>query len=125
MNKNGTNNVLGELIFYFVIVFVGEFILAKIFAPVEAIPVFLADGNYFKMLLLMFLAYALYLFAAMSTIEGSSDDSGKVAVAVIFIFSVYNMYNDISDSTESTIRYMFFAIPETLRIIATFQAMRI
>lgn len=123
MNKNGITDVLGNLIFYFVIVFVGEFILAKIFAPVEAIPVFLADGNYFKMLLLMFLAYALYLFAAMSTIGGSFDDSGKVAVAVIFIFSAYNMYDDISNAT-STIRYMLFAIPETLRIIATFHAMR-
>ncbi len=38
MNENIIVAVLKNLVGYFVMVFVGEFILEKIFAPVEAIP---------------------------------------------------------------------------------------
>lgn len=122
MNKDAIFDILGHLILYFVIVFVGEWIIAKMFAPVEAIPFLIAFDKYFKAFGLAFLAFLLYLIAAVVTAEG--DDTGKFVVSMIFIFSVYSMYDDVSNATESTIRYMFFAIPETLRIIATFCALR-
>lgn len=133
MNGKIIGNVLKNLVGYAVIVFVGEFIIAKIYAPVDSIPWCFAFGNYFKMLILMILAYALYFLAASFIAENSNDGSGKFAMWAIFVFAVCEMYFDINDAAgtkdgmayaASAISYMLFALPETLRIIATFHALK-
>ena len=84
------------------------------------------------MLILMILAYVLYFSAASFIAENSTDGSGKFAVLVILIFAILKMYGDISDAAGTaeninlgfTLKYLLFAMPETLRLIATFHAMK-
>ena len=133
MSKEIIGNVFKNLVGYFAIVFVGEFIIEKIYAPVGSIPWCFAFGNYSKMLILMILAYALYFLAASFIAENSTDGSGKFAVLVIVIFAILKMYWKINiEAAEMakdvdlgfTLTYLLFAMPETLRIIATFHAMK-
>lgn len=132
MGKEIIGNVFKNLVGYFAIVFVGKFIIEKIYAPVGSIPWCFAFGNYSKMLILMILAYVLYFSAASFIAENSTDGSGKFAVLVILIFAILKMYGDISDAAGTaeninlgfTLKYLLFAMPETLRIIATFHAMK-
>ena len=132
MNSKIIGNVFKNLVGYFVIVFVGTFIIDKIFSPLDDIPLYILKGQYLKTLILAAFAYALYFLAASFIAENSTDGSGKFAVLVIFIYAVFNMYGDINyvaGTAEgaryvgSAIAYMLYALPETLRIIATFHAM--
>ena len=133
MKDNIIVGALKNLVGYAVIVFVGTFIIEKIFAPFDAIPWCLLGGKYFKALILAVLAYTLYFVAAQFIVEQSHDGSGTVVMFAIFIFSAYSMYGDINeaagmreglDYAGTAIGYMIYALPETLRIVATFHALK-
>ena len=132
MNSKIIGNVFKNLVGYFVIVFVGTFIIDKIFSPLDDIPLYIVKGQYLKTLILAAFAYALYFLAASFIAENSTDGSGKFAVLVIVIFAILKMYWKINiEAAEMakdvdlgfTLTYLLFAMPETLRIIATFHAM--
>lgn len=132
MNSKIIGNVFKNLIGYVAIVVVGTFIIDKIFSPIDDIHLYIEKGQYLKTLILAAFAYALYFLAASFIAETSTDGSGKFAVSVIFIYAVLKMYFDIGDvaGTDEGARYvgtaivyMIYALPETLRIIATFHAM--
>lgn len=133
MKDNIIVGALKNLVGYAVIVFIGTFIIEKIFAPFDAIPWCLLGGKYFKALVLSVLAYILYFAAAAFIAEESRDGSGKVVISAILIFSAYSMYGDINeaagmkqglDYAGTAIGYMIYALPETLRIVATFHALK-
>lgn len=127
---NFIGNVIKNLFIYFLMIFIGEYIMAKIFEPVELIPWCLVYGKYFKAFCLAIIAFLLYFIAAGAVMaQDKYDDNGKFVMFVIFIYSVYGMYeeiNQVAGSAEglrylgTAIGYMLFAIPDTLRIIATF-----
>ena len=59
MKDNIIVDVLKNLVGYFAIVLIGTFIIEKIFAPFDAIPLYLVYGKYFKAFGLAVLAYFL------------------------------------------------------------------
>ena len=133
MSKEIIGNVFKNLVGYVVIVFVGTFIIDKIFSPISDIHLYIAKGQYLKTLILAAFAYALYFLAASFIAENSTDGSGKFAMWVIFIYAVFDMYIGISEVAgtdegaryvSTAIFYMIYMLPDTLMIIATFHAMK-
>ena len=111
---------------YFALVFVGTWIVGKIFTPLDAIPLCLIHGQYLKALFLAFLTYAIYFVAALFIAGASTDGSGKFVVFVIGAFLLWNLIGDIREITDNfdkislVFACLIFMMKDVVQIIATF-----
>lgn len=114
---------------YFALVFVGTWLVGKIFTPLDAIPLCLIHGQYFKALFLAFLTYVIYFMAAAFIAETSTDGSGKFVVFVIGAFLLWSLIGDIREVTDNfekislVFACLIFLMKDVVQVVATFHGL--
>lgn len=129
MNESVIFSVFKNMAGYFALVFVGSWLVGKIFTPLDAIPLCLIHGQYFKALFLAFLTYVIYFVAAAFIAETSTDGSGKFVVFVVGAFLLLSLIGDIREVTDNfekmslVFACLIFLMKDVVQVIATFHGL--
>lgn len=129
MNESVIFSVFKNMPGYFALVFVGSWLVGKIFTPLDAIPLCLIHGQYFKALFLAFLTYVIYFVAAAFIAETSTDGSGKFVVFVVGAFLLLSLIGDIREVTDNfekmslVFACLIFLMKDVVQVIATFHGL--